>query len=280
MKTVESLSCSKISKQKSKKVTEMPTTACMSLHQPYASLLVYGHHCAEGRTWNSDFRGKLWIHAAAKEYPKEESDAIVKDHLERFQNAGYEPPPVPQTYPRSALIGRVEVIDIVTCEELQERVEKEDLPAYYISYSPFVFICKNFERLLLPISRSGHHKIWHLEKDLAKRAERALREVPSCRRMSCSEEKKSKMSISIEEFRSRNKTLRIRLERALNEDTFKTFKSLSSKYRDKTITPEDYVRTAFERIKVSKELLREVIVLLPKSDSTRQRRALGVLDKL
>ena len=79
-----------------------------------------------GRTWNSDFRGKLWIHAAAKEYPKEESEAIVKDHLERFRRAGYEPPPVPQTYPRSALIGRVEEIDIVTCEELQERVEKRD----------------------------------------------------------------------------------------------------------------------------------------------------------
>ena len=182
-----------------------------------------------------------------------------------------------QTYPRSALIGRVEVIDLVTCEELQERVEKQDLPAYYISYSPFVFICKNFERLLLPISRSGHHKIWHLEKDLAKRAERALREVPSCRRI---EEEKTKTSISIEGFRSRNKTLRIRLERTLNEDTFKTFKSLSSKYRDKSITPEHYVRTTFERIKVPKELLREVIVLLPKSDSTRQRQALGVLNNL
>ena len=107
-------------------MTTTASTACMSLHQPYASLLVYGHHCAEGRTWNSDFRGKLWIHAAAKEYPKEESEAIVKDHLERFRRAGYEPPPVPQTYPRSALIGTVEVIDIVTCEELQERVEKRD----------------------------------------------------------------------------------------------------------------------------------------------------------
>ena len=249
----------------------------MSLHQPYASLLVYGHHCAEGRTWNSDFRGKLWIHAAAKEYPKEEHEEIVKDHLERFRGAGYEPPPVPQTYPRSALIGRVEVVDIVTCEELQERVEKQDLPAYYISYSPFVFICKNFERLLLPISRSGNHKIWHLEKDLAKRAERALRDVPKCRPLTSKETTKL---ISIEEFRSRNKTLRIRLERILSKDQFKSFKSLSAKYRNKTITPEYYVRTAFEETKIPKELLREAIMLLPKSDLTRQREACGVLNNL
>ena len=167
--------------------------------------------------------------------------------FERFRRAGYEPPPVPQTYPRSALIGRVEVIDIVTCEELQERVEKQDLPAYYISYSPFVFICKNFERLLLPISRSGHHKIWHLEKDLVKRAERALREVPSCRRISS-----NKKSISIEEFRSRNKTLTNTTRAYTERGHVQNVQITLSKYRDKTITPEHYVRTAFERIKVPK----------------------------
>jgi hypothetical protein len=250
----------------------------MSLHQPYASLLVYGHHCAEGRVWNSDFRGKLWIHAAAKEYEKEESEEIVREHLERFRRAGYEPPPLPKTFPRSALIGRVEVVDVVTTEELQKRVKKGDLPAYYVSFSPYVFICKGkFERLLLPIARSGNHKIWHIEKDLAKRAERALREVPSCFRNVSAEKKET---ITIQEFRSRNKMLRIQLERTLDEISYKAFKSISSQYRDTSMSPENYVRTAYMKMKVPKELLLEVILLLPKADATRQKRAIGTLNNL
>lgn len=37
--------------------------ACLTMHQPWASLLVYGIKRAEGRGWNTDFRGRLWIHA-------------------------------------------------------------------------------------------------------------------------------------------------------------------------------------------------------------------------
>ena len=36
---------------------------CSTMHQPWASLLVYGIKRAEGRGWNTDFRGRLWIHA-------------------------------------------------------------------------------------------------------------------------------------------------------------------------------------------------------------------------
>ena len=39
---------------------------CMSMHQPWASLLVYGIKMHEGRVWYSPHRGRLWIAAAAK----------------------------------------------------------------------------------------------------------------------------------------------------------------------------------------------------------------------
>lgn len=38
---------------------------CLTMHQPWASLLVYGIKRAEGRGWNTDFRGRLWIHAGS-----------------------------------------------------------------------------------------------------------------------------------------------------------------------------------------------------------------------
>ena len=36
---------------------------CLTMHQPWASLLVYGIKRAEGRGWTTGFRGRLWIHA-------------------------------------------------------------------------------------------------------------------------------------------------------------------------------------------------------------------------
>ena len=39
---------------------------CLSLHQPWASLLVMGIKRHEGRTWYTQHRGRLWIHAGSK----------------------------------------------------------------------------------------------------------------------------------------------------------------------------------------------------------------------
>ena len=44
---------------------------CLSLHQPYASLLAYGLMRGEGRVWSTEHRGKLWIHAASKKVTQE-----------------------------------------------------------------------------------------------------------------------------------------------------------------------------------------------------------------
>lgn len=40
---------------------------CLSLHQPWASLLVFGVKRIEGRPWSTDYRGRLWIHATSKQ---------------------------------------------------------------------------------------------------------------------------------------------------------------------------------------------------------------------
>lgn len=40
---------------------------CLSMHQPWASLLVMGIKKHEGRTWYTPYRGRLWIHAASKQ---------------------------------------------------------------------------------------------------------------------------------------------------------------------------------------------------------------------
>ena len=39
---------------------------CLTMHQPWASLLIKGIKVHEGRVWNSNFRGRLWIHSSSK----------------------------------------------------------------------------------------------------------------------------------------------------------------------------------------------------------------------
>jgi len=67
----------------------------------------------------------------------------------------------PKYYPCSVLLGRVEVEDVVTHEQYDSK---------WIQYyreengSPFVFICRNFKKLAMPLPISGQHKIWKLDK--------------------------------------------------------------------------------------------------------------------
>jgi hypothetical protein len=53
---------------------------CLSMHQPWASYLVAGIKLHEGRTWYSPHRGRLWIHAAAKEPTKEEVAQVQRQY--------------------------------------------------------------------------------------------------------------------------------------------------------------------------------------------------------
>ena len=40
---------------------------CLSMHQPWASMLVYGIKRIEGRNWPTKHRGWLWIASTAQE---------------------------------------------------------------------------------------------------------------------------------------------------------------------------------------------------------------------
>jgi hypothetical protein len=66
----------------------------ISLRQPWASLIVYGLKTVEIRTWQTDYRGPLLIHA---------SKTVDEDAMLRFKI---------QDPPKGCLIGTVELIDV------------------------------------------------------------------------------------------------------------------------------------------------------------------------
>lgn len=47
------------------------TLKSITVHQPWANLLVMGVKRIESRTWNTNYRGHLWVHASKKPATKE-----------------------------------------------------------------------------------------------------------------------------------------------------------------------------------------------------------------
>nr|XP_023018636.1 activating signal cointegrator 1 [Leptinotarsa decemlineata] len=138
---------------------------CLSMHQPYASLLVAGVKKHEGRTWPTDHRGRLWIAAAAKVPEDEEIDALESFYKDYYQDTSLK---FPKDYPTSCLLGCVFVEDCMEQEAYRKKYPNGE------SNSPYVLICSS--PIILPIFYPivGKHKIYSLDKDIHKCAKMAL----------------------------------------------------------------------------------------------------------
>ncbi|XP_073508935.1 activating signal cointegrator 1 isoform X2 [Phyllobates terribilis] len=91
---------------------------CLSMHQPWASLLVAGIKRVEGRSWYSAHRGRLWIAAAAKNPSPQEISELEASYRVLF----HKDVKFPKDYPTSCLLGCVEVVDCLPHEQFKEQV--------------------------------------------------------------------------------------------------------------------------------------------------------------
>jgi hypothetical protein len=82
----------------------------LSIKQPYASLIAHNIKNIENRTWKTNFRGKIFIHASAK------SAGALYELLDEKQieamNNHWTNSPYPNR-PLSAIIGEVDIVDCV-----------------------------------------------------------------------------------------------------------------------------------------------------------------------
>lgn len=146
---------------------------CLSMHQPWASLLVLGFKRVEGRQWNTDHRGPLWIHAASRR-PTAEEIAAVEDKYRRLYGDAEDMPPFPERYPTGVLLGRVELVKI---EERKAYLERTPENEQEEGDSSYVFNIKNPLRLLVPIRMPGGKNIFTLDRGIWEGAKQGLRRV-------------------------------------------------------------------------------------------------------
>ncbi|XP_061595513.1 activating signal cointegrator 1 [Cololabis saira] len=142
---------------------------CLSMHQPWASLLVRGIKRVEGRTWYTSHRGRLWIAAAAKNPTPQEIAEVESMYRKIYRRE----PRFPKAYPSGCLLGCINVTDCLSQEQFGEQFPD----TCEESASPFVFICTNPQELLVKFPMKGKHKIWKLESQYHQGAKKGL--VPS-----------------------------------------------------------------------------------------------------
>lgn len=152
------------------------TNPCLTLHQPWASLLVYGIKRVEGRSWPAPLRGRLWIHAASKVPDSDTIKAMENFYREIYAVNGITDLKFPEHYPVSRLLGCVEVVGCVKCEELacwKEVPEGVRLEAQ----TEFCWLCEQPQKLIIPFEMRGYQRIYNLERKIYEAAVRGLRPV-------------------------------------------------------------------------------------------------------
>ncbi|GCB74312.1 hypothetical protein scyTo_0003401 [Scyliorhinus torazame] len=119
---------------------------------------------AEGRTWYTSHRGRLWIAATAKSPSTQEITAIEGTY--RAMHA--RDIEFPKDYPTGCLLGCVDVTDCVSQEQYREQFTDQECG------SPFVFVCTNPQELLVKFPIKGQHKIWKLDSRIHQGMKKAL----------------------------------------------------------------------------------------------------------
>lgn len=141
---------------------------CLSMHQPWASLLISGIKLHEGRNWYTAHRGRLWIAAAAKEPDLQEIKTCenVMQLLKRDENIRF-----PEHYPTGCLLGCVTVTDCLAQEEYRQKYPEGE------SDSPFVFICEDPLALPVRFPLQGQHKIYSLDSKIHNAAQKSIQRM-------------------------------------------------------------------------------------------------------
>lgn len=146
------------------------------MHQPWASLLVYGIKRIEGRSWPAPVRGRLWIHAASKIPDPETIKAMEDFYREIYAVDGITDLKFPEHYPVSRLLG---CVDVVGCVKLEELACWEEVPegVRLEGQTDYCWLCEQPQKLLIPFEMRGYQGVYNLEKKIYEAAVRGTRAV-------------------------------------------------------------------------------------------------------
>lgn len=122
----------------------------LTIKEPWATLIINGYKKYEFRSWKTNYRGKILIHAGMN---------LEKDMLERFKDYNLE-------YEKGAIIGEAEIVD---CILVDEKLNKELMNINPIVYGrsnhveEYAWKLENIKKYDKPIYIKGKLGLWNYE---------------------------------------------------------------------------------------------------------------------
>lgn len=113
---------------------------CLSVSQPFATLIIEGKKTIELRRWNTNFRGEFLVHAPLK---------IKKDDFKRLK--------IKEKLQTGAIIGKAEIYDVKKYNSISEikQDSKKHLASKKFQGSKYGFLLKNAKPFRVPIPYKG-----------------------------------------------------------------------------------------------------------------------------
>jgi hypothetical protein len=151
-------------------------TRCLSVRNPWADLIVRGYKSIENRSWRTNYRGRIAIHAATGEAWRNfvsflEMEA-PDETLQAMLAIGYEQP---ETDRYSAIVGSVELVDCNMQHQGEFKAKGFSLPevAFADECSDYFWRLASPKLYAKPIPCGGKLNLWELTPALANAVERA-----------------------------------------------------------------------------------------------------------
>jgi hypothetical protein len=123
----------------------------LSIKQPWAWAILAGHKRVENRSWPTDHRGPLAIHAGRQDDP---------EGYRLLAELGIE---VPDDLPRGAIVGTVELLDVVRVEDGPTLFDTHDLGDDPFATGPFCWILGAPQPLPQPVQCRGRLGLFEVQ---------------------------------------------------------------------------------------------------------------------
>ncbi len=138
----------------------MTEIRAITLYQPFATFLALGMKTWETRSWGTNYRGLLAVHAG--KLSSIEYQALNDDLAKRAWRVKV-PPAWREPFPSGALLGVVQLVQVVSTDEFDLRsVSSFDREFGDFSKGRYMWRCREPVMLGMPILMRGHQRLWKL----------------------------------------------------------------------------------------------------------------------
>lgn len=148
----------------------------LSIKQPWASLIAHGIKDIENRTWKTNFRGRIYIHASGKWHSRSNSndvrDLLTSEQIKKIPHslqADFIDRGIivkDESIPLSAIIGEVDIVDCVINHPSIWAEKTETSAGYPVKHIIYNWVLANaviYDEPILNVK--GKLSLWEYEKE-------------------------------------------------------------------------------------------------------------------